>query len=107
MGWVGSLVRMTWFGGSRRHRELSTEANYWIDAIGGCALHPKYLDFAAALHGFHSAVEMEFAAKDIAGLRRDFIEEQWALHLAGSEPGNVMLRAARVYTDRLIEVVES
>ena len=111
---------MKWFKGSRRRR-LSNEAGFWIDAIANCALHPMYLDdkavqaarldgayveFAGALYDFLSAVEMEFAAKDIAGLRKEFIEEQWSLHLAASDPDNPMLRVARVYTDRLIEVLD-
>lgn len=111
---------MKWFGGSR-HRRLSNRAGFWIDAIANCALHPKYLDdnavrsggvegayvdFAGALHGFQSAVEMEFAAKDVVGLRKEYIEEQWSLHLAATDSDNPMLRMARVYTDRLIGVLE-
>jgi len=65
-----------------------------------------YVEFADALCGFQGAVEREFAAKDIVGLRKDFVEEQWSLHFGASDPDNLMLRAARVYTDRLIETVE-
>ncbi|WP_115790077.1 hypothetical protein [Arthrobacter silvisoli] len=111
---------MKWFGGLRRKR-LRNEAGFWIDALANCALHPMYLDdkaieaagldlayveFACALFDFQSAVEIEFAAKDIARLRKDFIEEQWSLHLAASDPDNPMLRVARVYADRLINTLE-
>ncbi|WP_162943784.1 hypothetical protein [Arthrobacter celericrescens] len=111
---------MKWFGGSRRRR-LRNEAGFWIDAIANCALHPMYLDdeavqsarldvayvdFAGALYDFQSAVEMEFAAKDIGGLRKDFIEGQWSVHLAAGDPDNPMLRVVRVHTDRLIDTLE-
>ncbi|WP_139146523.1 hypothetical protein [Arthrobacter sp. SW1] len=113
MGWFRSG-----FSPARR-KEASRKAEHWLEAIASCALHPMYLDdaavrlagvdseyleFADALHAFHLAAEMEFAAKDILGLSPDFIEEQWALHLPESEPANAMLRAARVCADRLIEV---
>lgn len=91
------------------------EVEFLLNAIQGCAVHPKFLDegivaeasvaedylnFAGQLHWFASDIEEVFAAK--GSLSANFVEEKWQEFMPSVRWEEAPYRIALAYFRRLV-----